>query len=346
MNQILNEASSTTAAEITEEIAISTTPKFLKAHFRQYSVQLFLIVLFDLINSCTHFFLTLIIGDFFIIQFHTDSSKGKLLQKIGIEITQSSTFFLLFLFLLSAKFITGYAAKLLSVKQGEIFVKTIREALFAHQVFLPTEIFRQKSFGNYLLRYSNDMKAVQNMLTKGLLGAAKEILFLCVGITIIGIINREVSFIIAGLIIAAALLVRKITALQTRLISDSRDKRSNLLAFVSKTFSQFNKIKMEGTETKFIQRFHNKSTDLLTANISNGRTENLLQGLAGIIPFLIIGGVLWMITSKLIHIHASDGLLTILMLLLMQGTVRRLLKIPGYLVKGKISLDKIALIMQ
>ena len=74
--------------------------------------------------------------------------------------------------------------------------------------------------------------------------------------------------------------------------------------------------------------------------------ESLMQSSSHFLVFAMIAILLWQMTLSYSHISASDGLMMILMILMMQGALRRLLKAPGYINKGKISLQKINKILQ
>ena len=76
------------------------------------------------------------------------------------------------------------------------------------------------------------------------------------------------------------------------------------------------------------------------------KIESLLQSSSYFLVFAMIGILLWQMTLPYSRISASDGLMMILMILMMQGALKKILKVPGYLNKGKISLQKIDKVLQ
>ena len=80
--------------------------------------------------------------------------------------------------------------------------------------------------------------------------------------------------------------------------------------------------------------------------MQSNKIETLLQNLTPFLIYTMIGLILWQMTMPYVTISASDGLMIILMVLMMQSAMRDTLKIPGYLNKGKISLLKINKILQ
>lgn len=314
---------------------------YLKRHLRVYKFQFAIVIFWGLLQSLVSFILTLLIGNFFILRFDTGSSKGKLLHWFGVNVTSIETFFLLFSFLILIKFISSYFERYLSLKQAELFVRNIREELFTVQMLADKELVTRKTYGKYLLRYSNDLKAVQNYLAKGILGGIKDAVFVLIGLLILLKMNIQVAMVIILLFIVASFIAIYLWNKQKIFISNSRSKRSGLLALVSRSFGRFRYLMENNKEMSTIEQFKNKSAELYQANIENGKVESILQSLIPVLLFTIIGLVLVFIETGTLHISGAKSLTIILMLMLMQGAFRRLLKVPGILNKGRISLDKI-----
>ena len=336
-------------AEIKNDEPVSkerTGHSFLRQHFSDNSGRIVFVMIAGLVNSITSFLLTVIIGNFYILQFGSNGSKGKLVKLMGVRTDTLSSFFLLFIFLLLVKFISSLIENYLTRSQGEILVKNIRTRLFSTQIQSSNEIFGEKSFGNYLLRYSNDLKSIQNYLTNGILGGIKEFLFFIAGILLLLKINPQLTLILIPLFAAVAGIIIFFAEKQKSFIQQSRDNRSQLLSFVARNFSRFKKIKKESRELNIINRFETKSQNLFGSNLLNHRAESFILSVSSFLQFAIIGFTLWLMAGHGIDIASSDGLVVILVLMLMQGSVRRLLKVPSHLNKGKISINKVSEILK
>lgn len=290
------------------------------------------------------FFMVLIpvfIGNFFAIRYGNTGSKGRLLHMLGLQVDSLNIFFLVFLALLIARVIAGVFEKWLSLREGEILVKQIREKLFSDQLHTSPEIFAGKPYGNYLLRYSNDMKSVKDYLLRGRLAAWKYSLFLLTGFSLLAMIHWPLTLILASGTGICFGVMYGLYQYQKKWISQSRNKRSNLLAFVTKSFSRHNRIQTENKADKTIDRFNNRSAQLFTANMQNNRWETITENL---IPALQYGVILVILASSVMFkpaIPYNDALVFILVSLMMMSAIRNLFKVPGYLNKGRISLDKI-----
>ena len=313
---------------------------------RKHLFSLVAILLVGFINSCVSFLLPVSIGEFFAIHFHTGSSRGKLLSWMGIHISTMQGFYILFATLLLLKTALSFTESFTSYRQAELFVKNIRERLFAAQTKWPPALLSKNLYGKYLLRYSNDMKAIQNYFTRGIMEGIKNVLFLLTGLFMLSRINLALTFILFSILLFILVVTYFIASLQRPSISASRSHRSSLLAFVAKSFSRFEKLRQNQAEAHTIGNFNSRSDKLYQANMRSNIMESLMQSSSHFLVFAMIAILLWQMTLSYSHISASDGLMMILMILMMQGALRRLLKAPGYINKGKISLEKINKILQ
>ena len=90
-----------------------------------------------------------------------------------------------------------------------------------------------------------------------------------------------------------------------------------------------------------ISRFRAKSEKLYHDNMEYNMSESILLALVPVLIFSVIGILLWRVMYMVNLISASEGLMLVLIVLMMEGGIRRLLKVPTYLNKGRISLQKI-----
>lgn len=319
---------------------------FVSAHIQKYSFAFGGILLVGFINSCVSFLLPVSIGEFFTLEFHTGSSKGKLLAWLGIHLNSLQGFYMLFIALLITKAIAGFIESIGSYRLGELFVKDIREKIFASQMNWHSPLLSKNSYGKYLLRYSNDMKSIQNYFSRGIMDGIKNSLFLLTGFFLLSQIHLKLTVILVSLLFLAIIIIYFVAKYQRPFIKTSRSHRSSLLAFVTKSFSNFEKLKLRQGEKEASDNFNNRSANLYQANMRSNRMESLLQSIAPFMIFLMIGILLWQMTLSYGSISAGDGLMMILMILMMQGALRKILKVPGYLNKGNISLQKISKLLQ
>jgi ABC-type multidrug transport system fused ATPase/permease subunit len=298
------------------------------------------------INSCATFLLPVSIGEFFVLQFHSGNTKGKLLAWAGLEASNLSEFATLFAGLLLVKMFSGYLASMGAFRLGETFVQTIREEVFAAQMRWEAAALSNGAYSKYLLRYSNDMKALQNYFSKGILEAARSLLFIATGMLLTAQLHAPLTLALTGLLAASAVAVYGLAWWQKPLIAKSRSRRNTLLAFVTKSFADFPALKRRAAEADTVSRFNRRSTNLYRANMRSNRFDALQQHIIPLLIFSMIGALLWQMALPGTRISAGDGWMMILMILMMQGAFRRMLKVPGFLNKGKLSLQKVREVME
>ena len=315
-------------------------------HIKKHSKAIFFTILIGFIGSIVSFLLSVSVGEFYILYFSSDGSKGRLLDLLGVRFENLSSFYIFFGILLILKFFTGYFERWLSYTQGEIFTRKLREQLFAQQVSNPKIFFADRSFGQYLLRYSNDMKAINSYLVKGILGFYRDLLFLSIGFMILFTLNSTLSFYLVSLSAIITVALYSLAKRQKTTIRQSRNKRSSLLAFVATSFSRYREDTGKGASKKRIDRFNLKSADLYESNLENYKWESIQLATIPFLQFLMIGGLLAVIGFSSIEINHADAIVFILLTLMMLSPFRRILRVPSIVNKGNISLKKIETLME
>ncbi len=332
--------------QVINKAGIGRKNSLVLVHIRKHSIEFWLIILIGFISSCISFLLTISIGEFFSLQFQTGSSKSRLFLMLGLHLNTMQEFLFLYVILIVAKGLMTYLENIGSYRLGESWVKDLREKIFTAQLDWPASGTLKRSYGKYLLRYSNDMKSVQQYLTKGILDAIKNVLFLLTGLFILYKIHPLTTGLLIMLLSIIGVIVYFLFRYQKPFIQSSRTSRSSLLAYVAKSFSGVEKIKHLNKELATAEQFQRRSETLFHANMRVNKFSSIIQSSSVFLIFAAIGILLWQMTFQYLRINASDGFLIVLIILLLQGALRRILKVTGYLNKGKISLNKIEKLLQ
>ncbi len=315
------------------------------SYIQKHSFVFTAIIIAGFVNSCISFLLTVSIGEFFSLFFQTDSSKARLLARLGLHMDSVTEFFIIFFSLLVIRSIISYFENLETFRLSELYVRDLREKVFTAQMKWEPDEFSNGGYGKYLLRYSNDLKSVQNYFSLGIMGGIKNFLFLLAGLLVLSGIHLKITFILLLLLVFVIATIYTIAALQIPLITMSRSRRSSLLAFVAKSLSGFPRIKTKQSEPIAIRRFMARSENLYLANMRSNRIESLIQISTFFLIFVMLGVLLWQMTMPYISISALDGLTIVLIIMMMHTSLNRILRVPGYLNKGRISLKKIEAVL-
>lgn len=293
------------------------------------------------------FLLPVSIGSFFDLFYHTDTNRGRLLSLLGIQITSLQQFFFFFSFAIFLKGITGYIEKCLTAAEADRFVQYVSKKLFTVQVKWPVEIFNQKPFGRYLLRYSSDMSSCRNLIARGFFGGIKYILLFTSGTLILFLLNSQLTWILLLSLGVTLPLTLWLSRQQKPVIKKHRDQKSLLLAYITETFNRHASIKETGEEEKVIDRFYKKQAKVFAASLAYNRWNSLLNSLSSLYGFIFVAVILWQVSlSKDLLMHAGDMLVYILVLFTMLPSLRRLFQLSGTWQKGNLSVKKISMLIQ
>lgn len=311
-------------------------------YFKKEYSRLTLALILGVLKNAAAFLLSVSIGEFFNLHFHSSGSKGKLLNMLGLKFEVLDTFILFFIGLILFRSLIEFTENYIITIQGEKFVKMLREKAFYTQMNWGIDQFREKYYGKYLLRYSNDMKAIQNYLTKGVFGGLRDIIYLIMGFTLLSLLNHTLTLIYLLLSLFFLLIAFFISGKQKSMIQKSRTERSVLLSLVSRSFQRHQKIKVALDEEKSLNKFEDQSVLLFQANKKNHQFESILLGVYAMMQYtLILIVMLFISIGHNIRIHKGDALVFVLIMMLLNSPLKRILKVPATINKGLISFEKI-----
>lgn len=307
-------------------------------------------VLSLLISNFLNVLLPLAIGWFYEIVLHEHGTKSRLLNLIPIHLTAPEQFYVFFAFLLFTKGLFVFLEKSLTGIIGERFSRDLREMAFSHQLNHNLSTHLLRPVGKYLLRYSGDLLAIQNLLTKGFLVFIGDVFFLMIAFASLLFIQQQLAllviisfFISGGIMFLLSKIVR--TAAWNR-----RSQRSKNLGFVSSRMHAFYTIKSFNRESPEINSFVKRSAKLYELGVNFMNISALVQSL---LPLFFFGTLLVVFyevsllrSAKPYGITKSDVFIFILLLLYMQSVMKRLLKVNLVWQVGVISFNKLLSLMQ
>jgi len=306
---------------------------------------LFFFLSAGLLRSIITFLLSISVGEFYQICFQVGGAKARLLERAGVHLENIESFFIFFGVLVLIKMAADFAENYLMNQAAENYVQNLREYIFQVQLTWPADHFGRRHFGKYLLRYSNDMKAVQNYISRGIYGGWRDALFLLVGIATLYLLSNELASIYLLMMFISVVVIFYISRRQIPIIEYSRNKRNQLLAFVTKSFQRHMRIKTEQIESKIIGRYSKYSEELKNMNLKNHKFDSSLLSLFTFLQY----GIIVILLYRIYQIHQlfpdkqdiGTALVFLLIVLQINPTLKRIMKVPAILNKGEISLKKI-----
>ncbi|MFD2201364.1 ABC transporter transmembrane domain-containing protein [Shivajiella indica] len=316
--------------------------KLLRENYFNSKFYLIFIQLVGWLASISTFAITIIIGAFFELQFHTSTNRSTLLKNLGVEFSSLNFFFFAFALIILVKISLSFIEKQLINKKAESFIKETTLLLFKKQMFWTKEVFQEKSYGKYLLRYSGDLGSIKNMLVNGIHRATKDLLYLITGIALMLSINSYLT----GIIVLTALILSPIIFyldhIQNPLIIEKRNRKSLLLDLVTRSFSNHEEIGKSNKRNRTVRKFKSRINSVIEANLNYQKLENLRQMIGPTVANLLVFILLFSISQfSFIQISPSELLVYLLILATMTSPIKNIIKAPGIIQKGKISLMKI-----
>lgn len=305
--------------------------------------------IFGFLSILTSVLIPVFIGKFYQLALHTHSTRGKIFDSVFGHIRNIHSFFFYFGGIVVARFIFTYGQKFFAGITAEAFTKWLREKLFAKQLVTHLGIHEQKETGKYLLRYSGDLSAVHNFITKGIIAFVNDCTFLIVALVIFFLIEPQLTLII---LIAFPIIFVSIFLLNHKLKKYTRKRRnirSQNLAFVSSRLSALLTIKIFNREGIESEKFEKRSTDLYKNGVLYYKWYAFINAL---LPFMLYTmlGIILLSAYQLKNyggkeIQGSQILVFIMLTVNAIPVLRRILNVNIVWQTGDVSFKKLLLIL-
>ena len=286
------------------------------------------------------------IGKYYQLVIGTDSPRGRIFDVMLFEITSLYTLFYLFGTFIIVHFIASFTVRYMADLSGERLAKSLRESLFFHQLSKPLHRL-QKPAGKQLLRYSGDMGSVKRLVSRGTIGAAKDLLLILLGFGLLFFLNVPLASLIAVVTFAAMFFL---LIVNRRLMQGSaavRGQRSSNLNFVSKRLHALFTIQLMEREVKETRKFVRRSDKLyqrvkgwlLKENLQKAVVPSFMYCL--LLAVMVYGAHLSQLEYE--KVEGTTLLIFIMFLLSIIPAFRRLLYAQRHWRDGLISLRKITM---
>jgi ABC-type multidrug transport system fused ATPase/permease subunit len=303
-----------------------------------------------LLSNVLSVILSVSIGWFYEIVLHEHGTKNRLLKLFPIQFASANQFYGFFAALLLLRALFVFFEKFLSGISGERFSRNVRELAFSHQLRHSLTSHRQRPVGKYLLRYSGDLLAIQNLLTKGTLVFIGDVFFVLTAFACLFFIQQRLASIVIILFFLSGGIIFLLSKVVRTAAWNRRRQRSQNLGFVSSRLQAFFTIKSFNRETPEEHSFVRRSRKLYRLGVKFITASAFLQSLLPLFFFSTLLLVFYEVgelrSVKPVGIATGDVLVFVLLLLYMQGVMKRLLKVNLVWQVGLISFDKLLALIQ
>ncbi|MEM7380508.1 MAG: ABC transporter ATP-binding protein [Bacteroidota bacterium] len=285
------------------------------------------------------------IGKFYEFAFGFSSHRLKAFGFIPYMDTKDHVSFLLVFFILViSRFGFEYGNRYGISLLGERFVKALRERLFDCQMQIAFPVYNEKGIGKYLLRFSGDLKSIQNYLKSGVIRFVQDLVLLSIVFIVIGCIDALMASLILGVLVLAALLLWRINKVIHKQSLERRNRRSGMLSFVNTRLRAMISLKAFNKNTPENKRYRKRSTGLYQIGKKYAHTVALMQASVPAITYSLLGVIMVYVLNSPAYqqnLGGSTLLVVILLILAILPVLRRVLRVSIVWKLGNISFNKL-----
>lgn len=318
------------------------TKKNLLTHFlSNYKLGFISVIIVGFISSISKILIPISIARYYSLVFESRSPKLLLLDFFPASFTNTIPHFIIFFFILII--ITGFFDFLERFGKGtlgELFLYYLRNLLFSKQLHIKQSVYDERGTGRYLLRYSGDLTSIQRYLTKGILQFIIDLLFITLTISVLFIINPTVCLVILGCTLVIFIFMVLVNRQLYKISIERRNRKSNLLSFVSVHLRSMLAVKSFNKEKKTYKKYASRTKKILNLGINYHFVNSLIQSMTKSTVYIMLGIIL-----TFVHLSSwqsgSELFITILLLVTILPLFRRTLRVYSIWELGNISFNKL-----
>lgn len=300
---------------------------------------------FGVLSTGCSVIIPLFIGQFYNIALHSGSARGRIFESVFGHIENIQTFFAFFAGFLSIRFVFNFFEKYFAGITGEAFSNDLRKQLFHKQLHTELSTFESRDSGAYLLRYSGDLKATQDYLTKGIIQFLYDCVFMVAACILLLLLNRELTIVLLCTL-PVLFVINKLMNKKIRTITRTRRNiRSRNLAFVAARLKAIQTVKLFNRESIESEKYNKRSEVLYAEGKKYYFLYAFMQALYPYLLYVALLVMLWVAYNSFNEAGSGvDGssLITFIMLVMSIIPVyRRVLKVNMIWISGNVSMSKL-----
>ncbi len=308
-----------------------------------------ILVILALLTGLCYNILTIMIpisiGKFYELSFGFSSHRLAALKFVPfMDAPDFGSFLLFFFFLVLLRLLFEYLNRYSIALVGERFSKLLREQLFSNQLQIAMSVYDNKGIGKYLLRYSGDLKSIQNYIKNGLIRFAQDIILLIIVVVAIGYFDMYLGIIIASCILTSSALLWLINKALYKASLERRNKRSGMLSFVNTRLRGIISLKAFNKYYPEEKRYQKRSKELYDIGKRYAKIVALLQAIIPAITYSMLGIIMFYVFSSTQgsdKLNGSSLLVLILLIISILPVLRRSLRVSIIWKLGDISFTKL-----
>lgn len=325
--------------------------QILISFLRQHILLLFAVFTTGTVYNIVTLLIPIAIGKFFELNFDLSSKKLRILESFNLLTDKDfGHFIVIFTCLIFLRFVFEYFNRFLIGLMGERFSKDLREQLFGHQLHISYPVYEEQGIGKYLLRFSGDLKGVQNYLTRGILRFSQDMLLIVILMAVIFAVSPVFATAIIVFSIIPVLLLHYFNKILYTISVERRNLRSGLLSFVNTRLRAISSVKIFNKYSTEHKRYKKRSGHLYKTGIKYQHIVSLIYSMVPALTYLLIAFLMAIIYY---YFHGDDQpvslstlLILVLIIISILPVIRRILRISVVWKLGNISFSKLIRILE
>jgi ABC-type multidrug transport system fused ATPase/permease subunit len=237
-----------------------------------------------------------------------------------------------------------YQQRSLSGRIGQRVAARMRDAVWVHLQEVPLEYTRRRGPGRLLVRFISDTKAVQRLVSQGMVQLIQDVLFVIGAIAVLMYLNLLVGFGVTLLLPLTALVFWRINPRVQQASRDTRYRRTLLSAHLNERLTGLAVVKIHGRQREEAKRVGKLNRKVASRGARLAAAGGRLQGASAATVALVTTLTLGLAAEEVAAGRLSAGYLVTSYALigLLAPVVQRITIVNRTLQEAQISVERLA----
>jgi ATP-binding cassette, subfamily B, bacterial MsbA len=237
-----------------------------------------------------------------------------------------------------------YQQRSLSGRIGQRVAARMRDAVWVHLQEVPLEYTRRRGPGRLLVRFISDTKAVQRLVSQGMVQLIQDVLFVIGAIAVLMYLNLLVGFGVTLLLPLTALVFWRINPRVQQASRDTRYRRTLLSAHLNERLTGLAVVKIHGRQREEAKRVGKLNRKVASRGARLAAAGGRLQGASAATVALVTTLTLGLAAEEVAAGRLTAGYLVTSYALigLLAPVVQRITIVNRTLQEAQISVERLA----
>src|ERR687889_305336 len=237
-----------------------------------------------------------------------------------------------------------YQQRSLSGRIGQQVTARMREAVWVHLQEVPLDYTRRRGPGRLLVRFLSDAKAVQRLVSQGMVQLAQDVLFVIGAIVVLMYLNLVVGLGTTLLLPLIALVFWRINPRVQQASRDTRNRRTRLSAHLNERLTGLAVVKIHGRQREEAKHVRKLNRNVASRGARLAAAGGQLQGASAATVALVTTLTLALAAEEVAAGRLTAGYLVTCYALigLLAPVVQRITIVNRTLQEAQISVERLA----